>query len=52
LPSNCRAQGVIPSYFSVENQMNPFALRFAFHRDGRGGLKSVRLCTANRQARD
>jgi hypothetical protein len=31
-------------------QMNPFAARFTFHRDGRGGLKSVRLCKMNRQA--
>jgi hypothetical protein len=39
LPSNCRAEGVIPSYFPIENQMNPFAPRFAFHRDGHSGLK-------------
>jgi hypothetical protein len=39
LPSNCRAEGVISGYFPVENQMNSFAPRFAFHRDGHGGLK-------------
>jgi hypothetical protein len=52
VPSNCRAESVIPGYFPVENQMYPFAPRFAFHRDGRGGLKSVRLCNINRQARE
>jgi hypothetical protein len=35
LPSNRRAEGVIPGDFPVENQMNPFAPRFAFHRDDR-----------------
>jgi hypothetical protein len=39
LPSNRRAESVIPSYFPVENQMNSFAPRFAFHRDRHGGLK-------------
>jgi hypothetical protein len=39
LPTNCGAEDVIPSYFPVENQTNPFVPRFAFHRDGRGGLK-------------
>jgi hypothetical protein len=39
LPSNCRAEGVIPSYFPIENQMDSFAPWFAFHRDGCGGLK-------------
>jgi hypothetical protein len=39
LPSNCGAEDVIPGNFSVENQANPFASCFAFHRDGRGGLK-------------
>jgi hypothetical protein len=31
LPSNCRTEDVIPSYFPVENQTDPFAPRFAFH---------------------
>jgi hypothetical protein len=52
LPGNCCAEDVIPGYFPVENQVNPFAPRFAFHRDDRGGLKSVRLCKTNRQARE
>jgi len=39
LPSNCGAEGVIPGHLPVENQANSFASCFAFHRDGRGGLK-------------
>jgi hypothetical protein len=51
LPSNCDAEGVVPGHFAIENQANPFARCFGFHRDWRGGLKSVRLCKTNRQAR-
>jgi hypothetical protein len=51
LPSNCRAEGVIPGYFSIENQANPFAPSFGIHGDKRCGARSVRLCKNNRQAR-
>jgi len=39
LPGNCRAQGVVPGHFPIENYANPFAPCFSFHRDARGALK-------------
>src|SRR5215475_15452784 len=50
LPSHCRAEGVIPSHFSVENQTNPSVLGFAFHDGKRGCPRSVRPCPKNQQA--
>jgi hypothetical protein len=40
LPRNCGAESVIPGHFPVENQANPFAPCFGFHRHGRGGSKN------------
>jgi hypothetical protein len=49
LPSNCRAEGVIPGYFPVENQTNPFAPASGIHGDKPGFPRSVRLFKKNRQ---
>ena len=50
LPRNCGAESVIPGHFPVENQANPFASCFGFHRHGRAVRKTLRLCK-QRQAR-
>jgi hypothetical protein len=39
LPGNCRAEGIVPGHFSVENQANLFATRFGLHLNKRRGLK-------------
>jgi hypothetical protein len=40
LPRNCGAESVIPGHFPVEDQANPFAPCFGFHRYRRGGSKN------------
>jgi hypothetical protein len=52
LPSDSRAEGVIPSYFPIQNQANSFASHFAFHGDERDCPSSVRPSTSDRQARE
>jgi hypothetical protein len=41
LPSNCEAEGVIPSDFPVEDQLNPLALCFGVHPGGRGSFEKL-----------
>jgi hypothetical protein len=43
LPSNRSAESVIPGDFPIENQMNPFAPRFAFHRDDQKNMNKATL---------
>jgi len=34
VPSDRGPESIICGYFPIENQMNPFAPRFAFHQEG------------------
>jgi hypothetical protein len=46
MTGNCDTEGIISGHFAVQNQLNPFAPCFGFHRDECGGAKVSDFATS------